>query len=585
MLQATFHWLAATGCLLAVGWLRASGVTTYCNPLDVDYRYNSDRRHTTASYRSGADPVIINHKGSYNLFATNSGGWWHSTDLRQWRFIKPEHWPKEDIVGPAALSVGETLYIFPSSFEQHPIYLTTTPETGALTVFNPQMPFIPGASGPWDPAIFHDADTDRWFMYFGSSNFYPIYGIELDFKKHLAYTGTSKQLIALKPELHGWERFGRDHRDTVKPFIEGAWMTKHGGRYYLQYAAPGTEYNVYANGVYVCDTPLGKFKYAPNNPVSYKPGGFMTGAGHGNTFQDKFGNLWNTGTAWVGVNYQFERRIVMFPAAFDAEGLFHVNTRFGDFPHHVPAGERRDAAGAFSGWMLLSYRKPCTAASSRVPYPAANVTDENPRTYWQAASTGPGQWLTVDLENPREVRAIQVNFADHQSGLSGTSANVYTQFRLQHSIDGREWTLMADLTGEKRDRPNAYIELPRPVRTRHVRFEHVHVGAPNLAVSDIRIFGHGGNETPATPAHLAVIRDEEDPRNAFLSWDEVPGAVGYNILWGIQDDKLYQTWQVFADHGTRLEIRALNVGQPYSFAIEAFNDSGISRLSGPVRIE
>ena len=82
-------------------------------------------------------------------------------------------------------------------------------------------------------------------------------------------TATARELIALHPEQHGWERFGRDHRDTIKPFIEGAWMTKHRGKYYLQYAAPGTEYNVYANGTYVGEGPLGPFTYAPNNPVSY----------------------------------------------------------------------------------------------------------------------------------------------------------------------------------------------------------------------------------------------------------------------------------------------------------------------------
>ena len=35
-----------------------------------------------------------------------------------------------------------------------------------------------------------------------------------------------------------------------KPYIEGAFMTKHGDTYYLQYACPGTQYNTYADGVY-----------------------------------------------------------------------------------------------------------------------------------------------------------------------------------------------------------------------------------------------------------------------------------------------------------------------------------------------
>lgn len=62
----------------------------------------------------------------------------------------------------------------------------------------------------------------------------------------------------------------------------------------------------------------------------------MTGAGHGNTFQDNFGNFWNTGTPWIAVNFDFERRIAMFPAGFDRDGLLYSNTRFGDFPQFSP---------------------------------------------------------------------------------------------------------------------------------------------------------------------------------------------------------------------------------------------------------
>src|ERR1041385_2343290 len=102
-------------------------------------------------------------------------------------------------------------------------------------------------------------------MYFGSSNFYPLYGIELDVAKRLTYRRVAREMFGLQPDLHGWERFGQDHRFTIKPFIEGAWMTKHAGKYYLQYAGPGTEYNVYANGTYVGDAPMGPFKYAANN--------------------------------------------------------------------------------------------------------------------------------------------------------------------------------------------------------------------------------------------------------------------------------------------------------------------------------
>ncbi len=265
----------------------------------------------------------------------------------------------------------------------------------------------------------------------------------------------------LDPANHGWERFGRDHRDTIKPFTEGAWMTKFNGRYYLQYGAPGTEYNVYANGTYVGDDPLGPFTYAPYNPVSYKPGGFVQGAGHGNTFQDNYGNYWNTGTPWIAVNWNFERRIAMFPAGFDRDGQMFSNTRFGDFPHYLPAGKWTNPDELFTGWMLLSYRKPCTASSVRDTFAAAKVTDENPRTYWVANTRNKGEWITVDLLKTCDVRAVQVNFTDYKSGIYDSDSTVYTRFMLYHSADGQHWELLADLTGEKRDRPNAYIELPR----------------------------------------------------------------------------------------------------------------------------
>jgi hypothetical protein len=485
---------------------------------------------------------------------------------------------------PAAVSVGDTLYLLQSTFERRPIYATKTPATGELGLFNPLLPFIPGAAGPWDPALFHDDDTGRWFLYFGSSNLYPIHGIELDPAHLLSYLDTAKALVALHPEVHGWERFGRDHRDPRKPFIEGAWMTKHAGKYYLQYAAPGTEHNVYANGTYVGDGPLGPFSYAPNNPVSYKPGGFLTGAGHGNTFEDEHGNFWNTGTPWIAVNFDFERRVAMFPAGFDRDGLLHASTRFGDFPHFLPARRWESTEELFTGWMLLSYRKPSMASSWRDPHAPAAVTDENPRTFWLAGSSREGEWLAVDLGHAAAIHAVQVNYTDYQSGLYASDETVYTQFRILGSLDGKEWSVLADLTGEKRDRPNAYLELPSPARARHVKYEHVHVGSPHLAISDLRIFGRADGEPPATPRHLAARRDA-DPRNAFLTWDEVPGAVGYNILWGIADDKLYQTYQVFADERPSLEIRALGASQAYSFAIEAFGESGVSAPSAPVRVE
>jgi xylan 1,4-beta-xylosidase len=576
---------------------QSSGIRTYANPIDIDYKYNFEQTNERISYRSGADPVVVNHRGEYFMFVTVSGGYWHSKDLLKWRFVVPSRWPFEDVVAPAALSVRDTLYLLQSATQSRPILFSTTPATGRLEFYNRWLPRLPNMlppwreiarvvsdsvqPGPWDPTIFHDPDTEKWYMYWGSSNFYPLYGIELDKAKRLTYIGTPKKLLWLYPDRHGWERFGQDHRDTIRPYVEGAWMTKHRGKYYLQYAAPGTEYNVYANGTYVGDNPLGPFTYAPYNPVSYKPGGFVTGAGHGNTFQDNYGNYWNTGTPWLAVNWNFERRIAMFPAGFDADGQMFASTRFGDFPHYLPTRKWMRPEELFTGWMLLSYRKPATASSVRDTFPAANVTDENPRSFWVAGANRRGETVTINLQREYTVRALQVSYIDYQSNVFESDSTVYTQFRVLHSRDGTTWAVLADLSNERRDRPNAYIELPAPVRTRYVRYEHGYTAAPNLAIGDIRIFGNGGGQPPATPTNLSVRRDT-DQRNAFVTWSPVRGAAGYNVLWGIRPDKLYQTYQVFADRGTTLELRALTVGQEYYVAIEAFDENGVSRASAPV---
>ena len=560
---------------------------TFCNPMDINYQYNWEQTNEKISYRSGADPVIITHKAKgrpseYYLFHTIQGGYWKSKDLLNWHYIVPSRWPMEDMCAPAAISVRDTLYLFQSTFQQRPIFYTTTPETGKLHFYNRWLPQLPKDIGPWDPALFHDDATDRWFMYWGSSNVYPIFGAELDKSKNLTYKEKNnyKELIYLHPELHGWERFGRDHRDTIKPFTEGAWMTKNNGKYYLQYGAPGTEFNVYANGTYVSNDPLGPFTYAPNNPVSYKPGGFMTGMGHGNTFQDLYGNYWNTGTPWIAVNWNFERRIEMVPAGFDKDGLMFANTRFADFPQKLPTKKWQKSDELFAGWMLLSYKKPCVASSVKEAKFEANlVTDENPRTFWVANTNKKGETLTIDLEKEALVKSFQINYTDYKSDIYDSALpNVYIQFKVYTSINNKTWTVVVDNTNEKRDRPNAYEELAKPVKARYVKFENIHVPMPNLAISDIRIFGNGFEKTPETPQNMNVTRQKDD-RNADISWQKVPNAVGYNILWGIAPDKLYQTYQVWNDAPSMLELRALTVGQKYYFAIEAFNENGVSKVS------
>ena len=581
---------------------------TYANPVDVDYRYNFEQINNGVSYRTGADPAVVNHRGTYYLFMTLADGYWRSTDLIDWQFVTPSRWPFNGIVAPALWSDGKRIIIQQSMMEPGSILASSDPDSGKLDFWVRRMPDLPGSvnkepeqmkpgevpTGPWDPALFKD-DDGQWYLYWGSSNVFPMYGQKIAFKDgKLVYQTHSEPMLKLHPNWHGWERFGQDHCACWQPgkpspsYMEGAWMTKEGGRYYLQYGAPGTEFNVYANGVYVSNKPLGPFSYAPYNPVAYRPGGFAEGAGHGSTFRDNAGNWWNTGTSWIGYNWGMERRIVMHPAKFYPDGQMAVSTRFGDFPHYVPRKRFDDPDTLFTGWMLLSYRKPVTASSTLRGWGTSAVTDEDPRSFWVASANRPGETLTLDLGSAKTVRAVQVNYADYRSGRFADAPDIYTEFALQASTDGEHWQEIARTEPPRRDRSNAYFELPQPVRARFIRYVHGHVGAANLAISDIRVFGNADGAAPATPAGVDASR-HGDQRDATVRWAKVPGAVGYNIRFGIRRDRLTLTHQLWADElgdGATLSkvLRSLNIGVPYWVAVEAFNESGVSKLSRVVPV-
>ena len=558
--------------LLFVGSLHAQyRTTTYCNPLNLDYTYPFHNSHLGKSYRSGADPAVVEFRGEYYMFVTRSWGYWHSKDLLNWDFITPEKWYFEGCNAPAAHNYKDSI-----------LYVCVNP-SGAMSILYTDNP----KRGDWkavpsvlhdlqDPALFID-DDERAYMYWGSSNRWPIRGKELDMKnKFLPIAKKPDSLLFLRPDIHGWERFGENHTSDIKPFIEGAWMTKHNGKYYLQYAAPGTQFNVYGDGVYVGKSPLGPFQYAAHNPFCYKPGGFATGAGHGSTVCGPGGIYWHFGTIHLSINYKFERRLCMFPTFFDEDGVMYSDTYFGDYPHYSPDQvSRQTTSGGFRGWMLLSYGKPVKASSQLESYPVENVTDENLKTFWVAGKNDDKQWVEIDLEEVSDVYALQLNFFDYEeTGFWGRMPNLRQRYLVEASVDGARWRVLVDYRNSFRDAPHNYIELDQPIEARYIRYRHHYVPGKNLAMGNIRVFGLGRGKKPATVKGFTVVR-EADERNVRISWKAVKGAQGYNVLWGVAPDKLYSSWMVYGDNS--LDLRALTVGQKYYFAIEAFNENGISQ--------
>ncbi|MHA8107511.1 family 43 glycosylhydrolase [Aquirufa sp. 5-AUSEE-100C1] len=558
------------------------GQKTYCNPMNLDYGFTPIPNFSEQGrHRATADPVIAYFKNQYYLFSTNQWGYWVSSDLVDWKFIsrkflQPYHKVYDELCAPATLVLGDSLLVIGSTYakdftlwySQHPQTDTWKEAVHAFT------------AGAWDPAFFED-DDKRVYLYHGSSNTFPMYGQEID-RKTLQPIGERHELIRLHDDLHGWERFGEYQDNTfLKPFMEGAWMNKYKGKYYLQYGAPGTEFSSYGDGVYTSDKPFGPFTYQAHNPFSFKPGGFTRGAGHGATFEGQFGNWWHVSTITIAVKNSFERRLGLWPTAFDQDGILYTNTAYGDYPHRMPTSRVDNPRDLFTGWMLLNYNKPVRVSSSLPGYGANYAVDEQMKTYWSAETDKPGEFIESDLGEVSTVRAIQVNYADQDvdSSFLGKINGIYHQYVIKYSLDGKSWKVAVDKSANKTDVPHDYVELSKPIEARYIRLENRHMAAGKFAISGLRVFGKGHGDNPGVVKDLIVLRGDHDKRSAWLKWGHISNATGYVVYSGISPDKLYTSIQVFG--ANEYYFKSMDKDRTYYFQIEAFNENGIGER-GPI---
>ncbi|OQP63920.1 hypothetical protein A3860_23620 [Niastella vici] len=552
-------------CLaLLLGKVMAQTPVSFCNPLNLNYRFGYD----TPSYREAADPVIHLFRGKYYLYASKSGGYWFSDDLVNWHYRPCKTLPVEEYA-PTVETIHDTVF-FIASGGGHKIFYSTDPQQDNWSTYSSTFPL-----SMTDPALFCD-DDGRVYFYYGCSSKDPIRGVELNPLKQFDTIGSPVVLIGHHFNEYGWEEHGELNNNKKDGWNEGSWMTKYNGKYYLQYAAPGTEFKVYGDGVYVADKPLGPFRYMPNSPFSYKPRGFINGAGHGSTFKDKYGNYWHVATMTISVRHMFERRIGLFPAFFDKEGELHCLTAFGDYPMTMPARKMNyEKESLFAGWMLLSYNKPAIASTSITQHAPGLACDEEVRTWWSAASGDPGEWLQVDLQKKGSVNAIQVNFADEGATLKAGDPIKPYRYKIDVSIDSLHWSTLVNKTNNTADITHDYIVLPNPTVARFVRITGLQVPDGKFSLSGFRIFGKGAGKKPMPVTGIGVSRDKRDSRRARVSWQPVKNATGYVVHFGTKRNKLYHSVMVYDDHF--LDLTGLNRDVPYFFSVDAFNENGVTK--------
>jgi len=555
---------------------------TFCNPINV--------RVGTERVRRAGEPVVVLFKDDYYLFITGGRGYWYSGNMRDWTHVSAPDFPGGC---PSVASDGEVLYASGDK-GQHDVFTTSDPKSGVWKkVGEYQRDY-------GDADMFID-DDGRFYMYWGWSQVLPFQVVELDPENGFREKGTPIVCFFGDYEEYGFERRRKDdvifpfftHRPYFpeeSPWIEGPWMIKHNGKYYLQYAAIGLEFSTYSHGVYVADNPLGPFKYSQHNPLTYKTTGFMLGAGHGSTFHDKNGDLWTIAMVPAYYGGRGGSDLALFPTAVDAEGVMHSNTAFGDYPQYYPGIRENAVDNNFTGWMLLSNKKYAEASSTLEGFGIDNAVDESFLTHWCAATGDPGEYMTLDLGKECDIYALQVNFDQHDAkvafgrgpgmgmgpgpgpGAARSTENTrYQAYTVQVSDDKGNWSMLIDKSNNTLDLRHDYTELPEAVKARYVKLTNVFTpDSGKFAIKELRVFGNPKSSKFTMVDNVCVVRNPEDRRDATITWNPVQGADGYIVRYGIEPDKLYNNYMVYDAY--TLTIHSLNKEPEYYFEVEAFDN-------------
>jgi hypothetical protein len=388
--------------------------TLYCNPIPLpEYpmgMLHADKqgwgwtRDDRPAFREAADPSVLFWEGAWYLFVSG-GAVYVSRNFVDW-----EHHP----IPQARIGYAPTIVAWAGSFW---LTASNTPLYRAPHPLGPyeDVGFMEEPNGErlhkWsDPMLFADEDG-RLYAYWGITDTDPgIMGGELDPQRPQRLLHEKRVLFSFD-RLHKWEWMGDHHENGAKSFLEGAWMVKLGGTYFLTYTAPGTEWKTYGLGCYQSQHPLGPFRYQTNNPILQQRHGLVHGTGHGCLVEGPGKTLWAFYTCLVRNDHAFERRIGMDAAGVDENGELFVAPAT-DVPQFAPGIQPNPELGNAAGFVPVSSNKWATASSSLEGRTPDYAIDDSQRTWWQPRGDDPAPWLEIDLRGSFSVSALRLLWRD-----------------------------------------------------------------------------------------------------------------------------------------------------------------------------
>jgi xylan 1,4-beta-xylosidase len=479
----------------------------YCNPLPMV---------TAPGGNAAGDVTVIREQGKYYMYCTG-GGVWISDDMLAWSFHRVVNVP----VAPHVVKYNGSFYMCGNS---GPLCKADNPLGPFASVGEWKSPpdGAGGWRGPFDMDIYIDEDN-KPYLYFPGRGVDGIFVVPLDPNDLTRFVGPVKQLFTFNRD-HVWERYGEMNEYTDVAWVEGPWMQKYNGTYYLQYSASGTQWKTYAAGYYTAKSPLGPFTCASNNPLLRRTDGLVTGTAHGSVVEGPDHNLWQFYTIVLS-NPPGGRRIGMDRVTFDKDGNMAV--KITDTPQWAP-NTISDPTQGDSGSIPLTINKvramnALSRFSSEQPgRDAAYAVDNSSGTWWEPAATDTQPTLTIELSPATRFDAVQLFTIDSVrlmfnagrgfGGRSRASAsesvpatattpevppvNAY-QYRIEVSLDGQTYTTALDQTKNAVSRNVIFAEVP-PARCRFVRLALTNwPRATTLGIIEFTVFGKPAGSLPA----------------------------------------------------------------------------------------
>ena len=497
----------------------------YCNPLAIE---TSSRDGSPQGVQLG-DVTVVREGGKYYLFATGGAGW-VSDDLVSWKYEGVVMREGRVPVAPHVAKFNGRFYL---SGNDAPLYVAPA-ILGPYEVVGPWLDAagqpLSGVAhgqrwvGAFDLDIFVD-DDNRPYLYYPMRSTEGIYVVPLDPEHLNRFAGEPKRLFGFDSS-HTWERYGEFNEYPDVSWIEGSWMLKRNGTYFLQYSASGTQWLTYATGMYTGKTPTGPFTYAEVNPILRKTTGVVTGAAHGSIVEGPDGNLWQFYTM-VMSNPPGGRRIGMDPMGFDQRGNLFVRGP-SETPQWAPGVVPDPARSGESGSLPLTVGKMramnsrSTFSSQRPGRDAAYALDNSTGTWWEPAEDDAQPSITVHLGSATELDPVQSFRVDSSRILfsaarafgrpgtppapppTGAPAHRYT---IDCSTDGKTFITLLDKTRNSVTKYVEFDELP-PTTCQFVRLTMAdwphNAGAP-LGIVEFTVFGRAVSP-PGPPDPNAKIR-------------------------------------------------------------------------------